>query len=69
MHIWQLNVLGKLNYYHYFIIKYHNNIRVICRLHLEQQPRGETEFVLKEVKESLAKGNNKLHFSYILLLD
>ncbi|GBB88310.1 hypothetical protein RclHR1_14880004 [Rhizophagus clarus] len=30
-----------------------------ARLHLEQQPRGETEFVLKEVKESLAKGNNK----------
>ncbi|CAG8650047.1 1091_t:CDS:10, partial [Rhizophagus irregularis] len=26
-----------------------------ARLHLEQQPRGETEFVLKEVKESLAK--------------
>ncbi|CAG8548344.1 27881_t:CDS:10 [Dentiscutata erythropus] len=26
------------------------------RLHLEQQQRGETEFVLKEVKESLAKG-------------
>ncbi|CAG8771463.1 6581_t:CDS:2, partial [Gigaspora rosea] len=25
------------------------------RLHLEQQQRGETEFVLKEVKESLAK--------------
>ncbi|CAG8588386.1 1538_t:CDS:10 [Diversispora eburnea] len=28
-----------------------------ARLHLEQQPRGETEFVLKEVKESLAKDN------------
>ncbi|CAG8442856.1 5379_t:CDS:10 [Scutellospora calospora] len=26
-----------------------------ARLHLEQQQRGETEFVLKEVKESLAK--------------